>query len=120
MNFDDSLYNEYKDILEKFEAKSEETQNEPEKPQVYYEDDDDGIPDEEEETKPKLSKKKRKQMNKISIAELKAMVSKPEIVEWTDADAADPKLLVRIKAHRNVVPVPSHWSLKREYLSPIK
>jgi splicing factor 3B subunit 2 len=56
-------------------------------------------------------------LNKLSVAELKAMVRRPEIVEWTDTSAPDPRLLVHIKSHRNVVPVPSHWSLKREYLS---
>lgn len=91
---------------------------EPEKPEVFY-DDDDNIQgeDEEEETQKRLSKKARKAANKLSIAELKAIVRKPEIVEWTDTSAQDPKLLVNIKSARNVVPVPSHWSLKREYLS---
>jgi splicing factor 3B subunit 2 len=89
-----------------------------EKPEVFY-DDDDNIQgeDEEEETQKRLSKKARKAANKLSIAELKAIVRKPEIVEWTDTSAQDPKLLVNIKSARNVVPVPNHWSLKREYLS---
>ena len=65
----------------------------------------------------KLSKKKRKLENKLTVAELKAVVQRPEMVEWTDTSAQDPKLLVHIKSQRNVVPVPSHWSLKREYLS---
>ncbi|KAF5015859.1 hypothetical protein F66182_12648, partial [Fusarium sp. NRRL 66182] len=64
-----------------------------------------------------MSKKKRKELTKLSIAELKALVQKPDLVEWTDTSAPDPRLLVHIKAHRNVVPVPTHWSLKREYLS---
>ena len=51
------------------------------------------------------------------MAELKALVKKPELVEWTDASASDPRLLVSIKSYRNVVPVPDHWHLKREYLS---
>lgn len=38
-------------------------------------------------------------------------------MEWYDTSAQDPKLLVNIKSSKNVVPVPSHWSLKREYLS---
>ena len=42
---------------------------------------------------------------------------KPETVDWTDTSAQHPKLLVNIKSARNVVPVPNHWSLKREYLS---
>lgn len=87
------------------------------RPEIFFDDDD--IPDEEEEetATPAISKKKRKELNKVSVAQLKAMVKKPELVEWTDASASDPRLLVQIKSYRNVVPVPSHWSLKREYLS---
>ena len=109
----------YKDIMGKFEEadKEDPALKEPEKPEVYYDDDDD-IPDEDGEAAvPKISKKKRKEQNKLSVAELKALVKKPETVDWTDTSASDPRLLVHIKAYRNVVPVPSHWSLKREYLS---
>lgn len=115
----DPLFEMYKDILGKFEQadKADPSTKEPEKPEVYY-DDDDEIPDEEEDNgPPKLSKKKRKEQNKLSVAELKALVQKPETVDWTDTSASDPRLLVHIKAYRNVVPVPTHWSLKREYLS---
>jgi splicing factor 3B subunit 2 len=108
----------YKDIASKFDedenTKSDEADIQ--KPEVYFDDDAD-IPEEEEDKIPTLSKRKRKELNKLSVAELKAMVRKPELVEWTDTSAPDPRLLVHIKAHRNVVPVPSHWSLKREYLS---
>ena len=73
------------------------------------------------------------------MAELKQLVSKPEVVEWVDCDARDPRLLVSLKAYRkcvrslivaaqnaslivstifnSTVPVPVHWSAKREYLS---
>jgi splicing factor 3B subunit 2 len=114
----DSLWEMYKDVASKFDETAIDnlSTKESEKPQVFFDDGDD-IPDEEQESEPKISKKKRKEMNKLSVAELKAMVRKPEIVEWTDTSAPDPRLLIHIKAHRNVVPVPSHWSLKREYLS---
>jgi splicing factor 3B subunit 2 len=126
-NFDDPLvvdesnpfYDMYKDIMDKFEDadKEDPALKEPEKPEVYYDDDDD-IPDEEEgSAQPKISKKKRKEQNKLSVAELKALVRRPETVDWTDTSASDPRLLVHIKSYRNVVPVPTHWSLKREYLS---
>ncbi|KAF2182702.1 DUF382-domain-containing protein [Zopfia rhizophila CBS 207.26] len=115
-NFDDPLFEQYKDVFLKFkEPSAEQAVKEVDKPEVYYEDDD--IPDEEDDTTQKLSKKAKKAMNKPTIAELKAAVKKPELVEWTDVSSSDPKLLVAIKAHRNVVPVPNHWSLKREYLS---
>lgn len=117
---DDPLFSQFAEIFAKFkeEDKDESALKEPEKPEVFY-DDDDNIQDEdeEEETKKRLSKKARKAANKLSIAELKAIVRKPEIVEWTDTSAQDPRLLVNIKSARNVVPVPTHWSLKREYLS---
>ncbi|KAJ5813884.1 uncharacterized protein N7503_000634 [Penicillium pulvis] len=114
----DPLWEMYKGIVSKFDETAGEvaTNKDAEKPEVYFSDADD-IPDEENEQEPKISKKKRKEMNKLSVAELKAMVQKPEIVEWTDTSANDPRLLIHIKAHRNVVPVPLHWSLKREYLS---
>ena len=118
MDEENPLYEMYRDIMTKFdesEADASATKD-AEKPEVYF-DDDDEIPDEEEEAAPKMSKKKRKEQNKLSVAELKALVKKPETVEWTDTSATDPRLLVHIKAYRNVVPVPTHWSLKREYLS---
>ncbi|KAE9975000.1 hypothetical protein BLS_002837 [Venturia inaequalis] len=114
---EDPLFAQYRDILGNFGIKeSEETAaNEPDKPEIIWDEDD--VPDEEEEAQKKISKKARKQLNKLSIAELKAIVKKPDLVEWTDADASDPRLLVAIKSSRNVVPVPTHWALKREYLS---
>ncbi|KAJ5095172.1 hypothetical protein N7532_007463 [Penicillium argentinense] len=113
----DPLWEMYKGIIEKFNDTGDtDPTKEAEKPEVYF-DDEDEIPDEENANESNISKKKRKEMNKLSVAELKAMVQKPEIVEWTDTSAPDPKLLIHLKAHRNVVPVPSHWSLKREYLS---
>ncbi|KIX99620.1 uncharacterized protein Z520_04253 [Fonsecaea multimorphosa CBS 102226] len=113
------LFDMYKDVMGKFEEadKEDPALKAPEKPEVYFDDDDD-IPDEDEENAaPKVSKKKKKEMTKLSVAELKALVNRPEMVEWTDTSAPDPRLLVHIKSYRNVVPVPNHWSLKREYLS---
>lgn len=116
---EDPLLSQYANVLAKFQEEPEEAAlKAPEKPEVFW-DEDDLIQDEDEEaaTKKRLSKKARKAANKLSIAELKAIVRKPEIVDWTDTDATDPKLLVNIKSARNVVPVPAHWALKREYLS---
>ncbi|KAI1076352.1 DUF382-domain-containing protein [Whalleya microplaca] len=120
---EDPAYSMYKDIFTKFGVTREEDDiakeaNAGNQGEVYF-DEDNEIPDEEDEkhTQPKLSKKKRKMLNKLSIAELKALVGRPEVVEWYDTSSTDPRLLVQIKAQRNVVPVPSHWSLKREYLS---
>ena len=110
---DDPLLSEYKDVFAKFKEGdiTDSAQQDTEKPQVFYDDDNDDIPDEEEEQEVKLSKKKRKAMTKLTVAELKSLVRRPELVEWTDTSAPDPRLLISIKGGRNVVPVPGHWSL---------
>lgn len=120
---DDPNFEMYKNIMEKFRATAEDDEagkpaDTGDKGEVFY-DGDDEIPDEDEDAdkEAKLSKKKRKERDKLSVAELKALVQKPELVEWTDTSASDPRLLVQIKSYRNIVPVPTHWSLKREYLS---
>lgn len=69
-----------------------------------------------EEEKTKLSKRKLKKLTRLSVAELKQLVSRPDVVEMHDVTARDPKLLVQLKAHRNTVPVPRHWCFKRKYL----
>ncbi|KAL1583012.1 hypothetical protein WHR41_08478 [Cladosporium halotolerans] len=118
---DDPMYEQFRSVFAKFQEldKEDPALKDPEKEEVFFDDDNENIQDEEEEeaTTKRLSKKARKAANKLSIAELKAIVRKPEIVEWTDISAHDPRLLVNIKASKNVVPVPNHWSLKREYLS---
>lgn len=116
-DLDNPLFEQYKDIFEKFRERTEEevATKADEKPEIYYSDNDDVS--EEEDGQPKISKKQRKAMNKLSVAQLKSLVSKPELVEWTDVSSSDPQLLVAIKGAKNVIPVPTHWSLKREYLS---
>lgn len=64
----------------------------------------------------KLSKKKRKEITRPKIAELKQRCDRPEVVEVWDVAAVDPELLVFLKSYRNTVPVPRHWSQKRNYL----
>jgi len=68
-----------------------------------------------EET-PKLSKRKLKKLNRLSIAELKQHVNRPDVVEMHDVTAKDPRLLVILKSTRNTVPVPRHWCFKRKFL----
>jgi splicing factor 3B subunit 2 len=116
-DLDNPLFEEYKSVFEKFREPTEEeaATKDDDKPEVFYDDDD--IPDEEDDGKPKISKKQRKLMNKLTVAQLKSQVQKPELVEWTDVSSTDPKLLIAIKGSKNVIPVPTHWSLKREYLS---
>ncbi|KAK7242900.1 splicing factor 3B [Aureococcus anophagefferens] len=68
------------------------------------------------EEEKELSKKQRKAMSRMTVAELKQMVARPEVVEAHDVTAGDPKLLVYLKSYRNAVPVPRHWCHKRKYL----
>lgn len=69
-----------------------------------------------DDDKPKVSKRKQKQLTRLSVAELKQCVARPDVVEMHDVTAKDPKLLVLLKATRNSVPVPRHWCAKRKYL----
>eukprot|EP00937_MAST-01D_sp_MAST-1D-sp2_P001939 g1939.t1 len=63
-----------------------------------------------------LSRRKRKLAKRLSVAELKQLVSRPEVVEAHDVTSADPRLLLHLKAYRNTVEVPRHWAQKRKYL----
>lgn len=64
----------------------------------------------------KLSKKKKKLASRLSVAELKQLVPRPDVVEAHDVTSADPRLLVYLKSYRNTVSVPRHWCHKRKYL----
>ncbi|GAA6053982.1 hypothetical protein JCM3770_002403 [Rhodotorula araucariae] len=87
-----------------------------EKGQVIYSDDE--LPSEDDETTAaELSKRKQRKASRLSVAELKRLVKKPEVVDWVDVSANDPRLLVQIKSHRNTVPIPQHWSQKSAYLA---
>lgn len=79
-------------------------------------DDDEDMEDEKDDGKEKLSKRKMKKLTRLSVAELKQLVNRPDVVEMHDITARDPKLLVQLKAHRNTVQVPRHWCFKRKYL----
>lgn len=119
---DHPLYEQFKNVLSRFEDPNKEDPSlkDPAKPEVYYDDEMD-IPDEEEEAEQleqaRKSRKQRKEETKLSVAELKSLVRRPELVEWTDTSSREPTLLVALKSYRNIVPVPNHWSMKREYLS---
>ena len=64
-----------------------------------------------------VSRKKLKLLTRISLAHLKTLARRPEVVEWEDVTAKDPEFLVFLKSYRNHVPVPKHWSRKRKYLA---
>lgn len=64
-----------------------------------------------------LSRRQERLRSKIPLAELKRKAANPQMVDWYDADAPDPLLLIRLKCLPNAVPVPSHWQTKRDYLA---
>ncbi|OQV14551.1 Splicing factor 3B subunit 2 [Hypsibius exemplaris] len=74
--------------------------------------------EEEEEKKDdtKVSRRKLRKQNRMTVAELKQTVARPDVVEMHDVTSSDPKLLVQLKSMRNSVPVPRHWCFKRKYL----
>lgn len=59
---------------------------------------------------------KRKRL-KMALVDVKCIAERPEIVQWFDADAPDPPLLVALKAVPGVVQVPAHWQNRSEYLN---
>lgn len=65
----------------------------------------------------KLSNRKLRKLAKPSLSTLKISTPYPQIIEWYDCDAHYPYLLASIKTTKNVVPIPGHWQMKREYLS---
>ena len=124
----DPNYAEWIKIFEKFQKGPDEDaaakeegagKEEPEqaKKEAKKEDKKDDSDDEDGEGKAqKLSRKKHKLLNRLSIAELKQLVRRPDVVEVWDVTSTDPKLLVFLKSYRNSVPVPRHWCNKRKYL----
>ena len=64
----------------------------------------------------KLSKKKKKLLSRLTVAQLKQLVPRPDVVEAHDVTSSDPCMLVYLKAYRNTVPVPRHWCSIRQYL----
>ncbi|XP_065357578.1 splicing factor 3B subunit 2 [Calliphora vicina] len=83
---------------------------------LQEEGEEDELDEDNVDDKEKLSKRKLKKLTRLSVAELKQLVSRPDVVEMHDVTARDPKLLVQLKAYRNTVQVPRHWCFKRKYL----
>lgn len=120
----DEKFAEFQRIFDKFDPANVQTEQD-DKPStttdnmMYSDDeeyeDDDYLGADSQHQQNALVKSKKKE--KIPLAELKASTSKPDLVDWHDADAMEPFLLVHLKSAPNVVPVPSHWTQKREYLS---
>lgn len=124
------MYRQFYRIFEIFKLESKPKTNENEKTgtaleqsqaaaknvEKLLEEEDDDMEIEKSDDKEKLSKRKLKKLTRLSVAELKQLVARPDVVEMHDVTARDPKLLVQLKAHRNTVQVPRHWCFKRKYL----
>ncbi|KAF7309656.1 PSP domain-containing protein [Mycena indigotica] len=110
----------FSDVFARFQLPTEASsgkENALGKGEIIYSDDDMASEaDSEDEEKKPLSKKKKRKLSRLTVAELKRLVKKPEVVEWTDVTAADPRLLLHLKSYRNTIPIPIHWSAKRDYL----
>lgn len=63
-----------------------------------------------------LSKRKLREINRPTIAELKNRVERADLVEAHDVTSKDPDFLLFLKAAPSTVPVPRHWGRKRKYL----
>ncbi|KZP18309.1 DUF382-domain-containing protein [Athelia psychrophila] len=110
----------FSDVFARFQLPPDETtdrKSENTKGEIIYSDDEGASEgDSDDEEKKPLSKKKQRKMARLTVAELKQLVKKPEVVEWTDVTADDPRLLLHLKSYRNAIPIPMHWSAKRDYL----
>lgn len=110
---DDALLKQFSDVLQRFQApviSKKRTHEEAVHQQVE-------VKEKVESPKDEISKSRLRKLNKPSLIDLKSIVTHPEVIEWFDCDAPFPQLNTIMKSSKNVVPVPSHWQLKREYLS---
>ncbi|SNX86728.1 probable Splicing factor 3b, subunit 2 [Melanopsichium pennsylvanicum] len=115
------VYKAFSNVLSRYQPQTLSQQQQPSKGQIIYSDDDleseyDFENEESIHTSHLLSKRKQKKLQRLSVAELKQLVRKPAVVEWTDVTSNDPRLLVHLKCIRNSVPIPPHWATKRDYL----
>uniref|UniRef100_A0A7S2TFR7 PSP proline-rich domain-containing protein n=1 Tax=Lotharella oceanica TaxID=641309 RepID=A0A7S2TFR7_9EUKA len=117
-------YSEFKEIFSKFSTpqdlmKTDDTKKKGEGGKKTEEEtgaEDAAAAMEQEMANKKLSAKQRRRLGRLSIAELKQLVPRPDVVGLHDCNSHDPKLLVHLKSYRNTVPVPGHWCQKRKYL----
>jgi splicing factor 3B subunit 2 len=57
-----------------------------------------------------------KKMRWLRVAQLKALVKRPDLVEAWDITAPDPLFLCDLKTVKNTIPVPRHWNQKSKFL----
>ena len=81
---------------------------------TYYDDDD---RDGDQKSPSVLPSRRQRLRSRYPLHVLRSLAPNPSCVEGWDSTAADPVLLVHLKSYRNSLPVPAHWSQKRQYLS---
>lgn len=125
----DPLLQEYELIFDKFTAKDtseivkskENTLNSNKEDSGSNSDaDSDTENSDSDDSDRELSKRQLRKRNKIPLSQLRSSTLFPQVVEWSDADAKDPFLLITLKSLPNAIQVPAHWKSKREYLSSRK
>mmetsp|Transcript_16524 Transcript_16524/g.29664 ORF Transcript_16524/g.29664 Transcript_16524/m.29664 type:complete len:579 (-) Transcript_16524:172-1908(-) len=120
-------YKQFKEIFSKFSTPADltkkqsasgdkATEGDSEMADAAEENGGEEVAEMDEEANKKLSAKQRRKLGRLSIAELKQLVPRPDVVGLHDCNSHDPKLLVHLKSYRNSVPVPGHWCQKRKYL----
>jgi splicing factor 3B subunit 2 len=121
---DDPSLLAYQEIFERFKVEApeeEEKSKEPKQPKLQKAKPkllQDGEESSDDDSEPRrISKRKTKQMIRMTVAQLKQSVKRPDVIESWDNTSSDAKLLVYLKAYRNTVPVPRHWCAKRKYMS---
>lgn len=69
-----------------------------------------------EDDQPIKNRKARKEARRMKVAYLKSICQRPDYCEGWDVTSPDPILLMYLKAYKNTVNVPVHWSQKRRFL----
>ncbi|MCL7038975.1 hypothetical protein MKW94_016372 [Papaver nudicaule] len=120
LDFGDAFAESMKSVFDKFTIKepadAEVNDNKEKDAPVSDQKEEEEEKDDLENEKGGVSNKKKKLQRRMTVAQLKQLCARPDVVEVWDATAADPKLLVFLKSYRNTVPVPRHWSQKRKFL----
>ena len=103
----DPNFQEFQNIFQKFlkpEELLKEKEIDEEDENLFDEEEDEefyqNFVESKEEKEVKLSKKKLKLMKQYTVAQLKSMVEKPELVEVHDVTAKDAKFLIFLKSYR--------------------
>lgn len=112
----DSLDSQFSNVFARFKFVENSIQGEERKVTVLSQASDTHL-ETEKHIEKNLKDSKKLKCKKPSLAYLKSISAHPELIQWYDCDANDPLFLVSIKSSKNIVPVPSHWNTKRDYLS---